>query len=124
MPGKKVLLRKQAETVRERAEKLTAKQEKVGKQKPSKVNRPLSILRSVTKKRADTRTNAKKTKRFRIIPRFFPEAWSELRLVTWPTKKEAARLTGAVIIFAAFFAVFIQLLDLVFNKLVKEIFLK
>ena len=65
-----------------------------------------------------------KKRRFKLIPRFFPEAWTELKLVTWPTKKQAARLTGAVLIFATFFAIFVQLLDLVFNKLVKEIFLK
>ena len=124
MPGKKLRVRKPAETVRERAEKLTAKQDKSSSPKSSKVNKPLSILRSVTKKKTGSRVGTQKSKRFRLIPKFFPEAWGELRLVTWPTKKEAARLTGAVIIFAAFFAVFIQLLDLVFNKLVKEIFLK
>jgi preprotein translocase subunit SecE len=125
MAEKKVRLKKTAETVRERADKVTSKEVKPASRKLPKVNRPLSVLRRKTKKTTVSRSKTtEKKRRFKLIPRFFPEAWTELKLVTWPTKKEAARLTGAVLIFATFFAIFVQLLDFVFNKLVKEIFLK
>jgi len=125
MAKKKVRLKKTAETVRERADKMTSKEVKPATRKIPQVNRPLSVLRRKTKKTTVSRSQkVDKKRRFKLFPSFFPEAWKELRLVTWPTKKEAARLTGAVLIFATFFAIFVQLLDFVFNKLVKEIFLK
>lgn len=129
---KKPRIRKSPETVRERAEKQTAKQAtptKTSKLK-GKIHRPLSVLRKAGSKEyhpipvPDNKTGRILKKRVRIVPKFVREAWAELKLVTWPTKKEAARLTSAVIIFALFFSVFIQLLDFAFNKLVKEIFIK
>jgi len=125
MAEKKVRLKKTVETVRERADKVALKDTKPTSRKLPKVNRPLSVLRRKTKKTMVSRSKTvEKKRRFKVFPSFFPEAWTELKLVSWPLKKEAARLTGAVLIFATFFAVFVQLLDLVFNKLVKEIFLK
>lgn len=125
-------VRKSPETVRERAEKETAKREKPTKRSrlKSKIYRPLSTLRRVGAKEYNpVKVPEKKgvkhlNKRVRIVPKFVREAWVELKQVTWPTKKEAARLTLAVIVFAVFFSIFIQLLDVVFNKIVKEIFLK
>lgn len=129
---KKPRVRKSHETVRERADKQTAKREKPskGSKIKSKIVRPLSTVRRVgAKEFHPVKVPEKKgvrhlNKRVRLVPKFVREAWAELKLVTWPTKKEAARLTGAVIVFAVFFSLFIQLLDVVFNKIVKEIFLK
>lgn len=129
---KKPRIRKSPETVRERAEKETAKREKPTKRSKVKgrIYRPLSTLRRVgSKEYHPIKVPEKKgvrhlNKRVRIVPKFVRESWAELKLVTWPSKKEAARLTGAVIVFALFFAIFIQILDVFFNKIVKEIFVK
>lgn len=127
---KKPRVRKAPETVRERADKQTAKKNTPPSKLKGKIVRPLSAIRRVGAKEyhpipvPDNKAGRVLKKRVRIVPKFIREAWAELKLVTWPTKKEATRLTLAVFIFAIFFAIFIQVLDLVFNKLVKEIFIK
>lgn len=125
-------IRKNPETVRERADKETAKREKPTKSSKlkGKIHRPLSTLRNVgAKEFHPVKAPEKKgvrhlNKRVHFVPKFVREAWAELKLVTWSTKKEAARLTAAVLIFALVFSVFVQILDLIFNRVVKEIFLK
>ena len=54
---------------------------------------------------------------------YFKGAWTELRAVRWPTRRATWGLTLAVILFSAFFAVIILLLDIVFKYLF-EIILK
>ena len=54
---------------------------------------------------------------------YFKGAWTELRLVRWPTRKATWGLTLAVILFSAFFAAIILLLDILFKYLF-EIILK
>ncbi|MFW6174699.1 MAG: preprotein translocase subunit SecE [Chloroflexota bacterium] len=49
--------------------------------------------------------------------RFFAEAFSELRKVTWPTRQEATRLTIQVLIVAAFFAAVLGGIDWIFARL-------
>lgn len=127
---KKPRVRKAPETVRERADKQTAKKNAAPSKLKGKIHRPLSTLRKVGAKEyhpipvPNNKAGRVLKTRVRLVPKFVREAWAELKLVTWPTKKEAANLTLAVFAFAIFFAIFIQLLDLVFNKLVKEIFIK
>jgi preprotein translocase subunit SecE len=124
--------RKSAETVRERAEKQTAKKDapsKASKLK-GKIHKPLSVLRRVSSKEyhpvpvPDNKTGKVLKKRVRLVPKFVRESWAELKLVTWPTKREAARLTFAVVVFAVTFSFFVQILDYIFNKLIKEILLR
>lgn len=128
--NKKPRVRKTPETVRERADKQTAKRNAQPSKLKGKIHRPLSVLRKVGAKEyhpipvPDNKAGRVLKKRVRFVPKFIREAWAELKLVTWPTKKQAANLTLAVFAFAIFFAIFIQLLDVVFNKLVKEIFIK
>jgi preprotein translocase subunit SecE len=127
---KKPRVRKSPETVRERADKQTAKDHAPKGKIKSKIVRPLSVLRKVGNKEyhpvpvPDNKAGKVLKKRVRLMPKFVREAWAELKLVTWSTKKEAARLTAAVLIFATIFAIFVQVLDLIFNRVVKEIFLK
>ena len=52
---------------------------------------------------------------------YFKGAWSELRQVHWPTRRATWGLTGAVLIFAAFFVVFITALDAGFKFLFEQI---
>ena len=55
---------------------------------------------------------------------YFVKSWQELRLVEWPNRRKAWRLTLTVILFSAVFAVVTTSLDFAFEKLAKEIFLK
>lgn len=52
---------------------------------------------------------------------YFKGAWSELRQVHWPTRKATWGLTGAVLLFSAFFVVFITLLDAGFKYLFEQL---
>ena len=53
------------------------------------------------------------------VGRYFKSAWSELKLVRWPTRRETWKMTSAVIIFSVAFAVLIILLDSLFNWFLK-----
>lgn len=52
---------------------------------------------------------------------YFKGAWKELRQVHWPTRSATWSLTSAVLIFAAFFIVFITLLDAGFKFMFEQI---
>lgn len=54
---------------------------------------------------------------FRSIGGYFKGAWVELRQVRWPNRQATWSLTGAVLIYTAFFVVLILLLDAGFNYL-------
>lgn len=60
-------------------------------------------------------------KRPRIVPRFFSEAWDEIRQVTWPNRNETLRLTFAVFVFSIIFAVIVASLDFVLDKIFRAI---
>lgn len=124
--------RKMPETVRERAEKVSAKKaapKKTAKVK-AKIHRPLSKLRRIGAKEyhpiktPDNKAGRILGKRVRFVPKFISASWVELRQVTWPTKREAASKTVAVLGFAVAFAIFVQVLDTVFSRVVKEIILR
>ena len=51
-------------------------------------------------------------------------SWQELKEVTWPTRREGLRLTGAVIIFSVIFGGLIAIVDFGLDKLFKQVFLK
>ncbi len=51
------------------------------------------------------------------IQRFFQETISELRKVSWPTRKEAIRLTEIVIIVIFVMAIFLGGLDYIYSKI-------
>ena len=53
------------------------------------------------------------------IKKFFRESWTELRHVNWPTRQEAARLTGIVIGMSLGLAVFLGIFDYLFTTLLK-----
>ncbi len=124
--------RKQAETVRQKAEKESVKRKKptkVGTLK-QKVHKPLSTLGKVASKEyhpikaPDKKGVRVLNKRVKYIPQSIKNSWAELKQVTWPTRKDALKLSFAVIIFSVFFAIFVQILDFLFSKVVKEIILR
>lgn len=57
------------------------------------------------------------TKRQNFITAYLQQAWEELSKVTWPTKEQAALLTGIVVIASALSALVIALYDLGLNEL-------
>lgn len=59
-----------------------------------------------------------------IFPRYFRDSWHELRLVTWPNRRQSWRLTYAVIIFSVIFGGLVAIVDYGLDKLFKELILK
>jgi len=59
-----------------------------------------------------------------LIPKYFRNSFKELRLVTWPSRRETWSLTFAVLMFAVAFGAFITLIDIVFDKVIKRIVLR
>ena len=55
------------------------------------------------------------------LGRYFKGAWVELRQVRWPTRGATWSLTGAVLLFTAFFVVLVLLLDAGFKYLFEQI---
>jgi preprotein translocase SecE subunit len=120
--------RRAPETIRERATKQTATKQPRNSKLRSKIHRPLSVLRRAVQKEfhpvklPQNRVGKFLSKRFNLIPGFLVNAWKELRLVNWPSRKDAIKLTFAVIVFAAIFAVFVQVFGILFERLFKYIF--
>ena len=59
-----------------------------------------------------------------LWPRYFRNAWRELRQVTWPSFRESLRLTSAVLIFAVIFGILIAATDYGLDKVFKKVILK
>jgi len=122
---------KKSETVRERTEKSTAgkpKQRRLRQTAGSAV-KPFKVARKLGQKSyylplPDNRFWKFMNKRRRVIPRFFREAFQELRLVTWPGRKETWKLTTAVFVFAIVFGIAIAITDYGLDKLFRNIILK
>ena len=53
----------------------------------------------------------------RVI-QFFREVWIELGKVAWPSRKEALKITGIVVLFCAIVALFLGLADFGLAKLI------
>ncbi len=62
--------------------------------------------------------------RVNIFPGYFVSSWKELRLVTWPNRKETRQLTTAVILFAIAVGVVVALIDVLLDKIFKKVILK
>jgi preprotein translocase SecE subunit len=58
------------------------------------------------------------------LPRYLRGSWQEIRLTTWPSRKETIRLTFAVFIFSTAFAVFVSVLDFALDKIFKHLITK
>ena len=130
-PAKKpVRVLKKTQSVRERAEKATA---------PKKVRRlhttagaaakPFKAAHKIGKKEfylplPNSKVGNFLNKRRSAVPRYFVLAWKELRQVVWPNRKETAKLTVAVFMFAIFFGALITLVDYGLDKLFKQVILK
>lgn len=58
------------------------------------------------------------------LAQYFRESWTELSKVTWPNRKQAVKLTGAVLLFSLVFAIYIALLDTLFSNMLQKLILK
>lgn len=125
----KSLKRKQPASLRERARSASApKKQRRLKSASQKLASP--VRRAARAGRLefylpmpDNRVGRFLNKPRRLIPRYFREAWAELRLVIWPGRRETAKLTLAVFLFAAFFMVFITAADFVLDRVFKQLIL-
>jgi len=121
---------KKAETVREKAEKSS-------QPKPAKKAGVLRLtlryigtpFRWIGRQIAKVGRFLGRFKVFRFLakilwPSYFRNSWKELRQVTWPTRREAAQLTLAVIIFSVIFGVLIAIVDFGLDKLFRQLILK
>jgi preprotein translocase SecE subunit len=59
-----------------------------------------------------------------IIPDYFINSWREVKLVTWPSRKETWRLTSAVFIFAIIFGILVGVVDKSLDEIFKKFILK
>jgi preprotein translocase SecE subunit len=63
------------------------------------------------------------TRSRRITPKYFREAWKELKNVTWPGRMETWRLVFAVFVFSLTLGLFIAVLDYGLERLLREVVL-
>lgn len=128
---RKPRIRKSAPTIRERAE---AAQSKSGEPKTRHIRPVLSKTASPFKKVKLPENKATQVLR-RIfapiakvlkwlVPRYFVNAWREVRLVAWPSRKETWRLTSAVFIFAIVFGALVAAVDKGLDEVFKKLVLK
>lgn len=75
--------------------------------------KPAKIVKKVSAKKKERKI----PNPFRSLWAYFKGAWYELRQVHWPNRKATWGLTGAVLIFTAFFILMILLLDILFKYL-------
>lgn len=129
--GKRPRIRKSAPTVRERQEAAIAK---VESPKPKRVRGLASKVVSPVKKlrlsqRKPVKLAAKPLRPIKkglswIVPRYFINAWREVRQVVWPSRRETWRLTLAVFIFALVFGAMVAGVDKGLDELFKKLVLK
>lgn len=76
-----------------------------------------------TKKAVTSNPPVRGLKGLYAIGGYFKGAWYELKQVRWPNRRATWSLTGAVLLFTAFFVVLVVLLDILF-KFLFELILK
>ena len=104
------------------------KKKKAPANKVVEKKKPQKKTSAVALKEVTTEINPKRSllrKIFRSPFRgYFVSSWQELRKVEWPDRKTSWKLTFTVIFFSVFFSAFTAGLDVGFEKLAKQIFLK
>ena len=95
--------------------KATDSTKKTKKSKSADVPAKAAKVATVVKKKDTKDNSAKRQNPLAAFIGYFKGAWYELRQVRWPNRRATWSLTGAVLAFAAFFVVFILLLDALFK---------
>ena len=119
--SRKPRIRKSAPTIRQRVEAAQAEAEQ-----PKKSRRiPLARLKNNRAVALAGRfTRPIRRVLARIVPRYFINSWREVRQVTWPSRRETWRLTGAVFIFALVFGAAVAVVDKGLDEIFKKVILK
>jgi preprotein translocase SecE subunit len=128
--AKKKRVLKKTETVREKATK------KEVEQKPRRLHkvtgaakRPLGAARRMGAKEyhpiklPDNKVGRFMTASRKVTPRYFRDAWAEVKQVSWPNRRETAKMTLAVFTFAIIFSLLIGVVDFGLDKLFRELLL-
>lgn len=115
-------------TVRERTAGNAERKPRRLRQTASRLATPIKTAARVGRKEyylplPDTRLGRFLNKRRSVVPRYFKESWTELRQVTWPSRKETIKLTLAVFVFAIVFGVLIAITDYGLEKIFKRLLL-
>ena len=121
---------KKKQTIRERAEKAgTTRGPRRLTRAGSTAARPLKAAVRTGKREyylplPDNKVGRFLNKRRHYMPSYFRGAWQEVRQVKWPARRETAKLTVAVFMFAAFFMMLITIADYGLDKVFKQLILK
>lgn len=129
---RKLVVKKKHETVRERADKSTKKagqQPRTRKLASAAARQGGKVSSLLRREYTPLKTGESKAGKFlgrrsRMTPMYFVLAFKELKQVTWPTKKTAAKLTAAVFLFSAGLMTLVLAIDKGFDKLFKDVILK
>jgi len=128
--AKKKRVLKKAETVREKAvKKEVVKKPHRIRAVSGAIKRPLGAAKTIgAKEYHPIKLPNNKVGRFmttnrKVTPKFFREAWAEVKQVSWPNRKETTKLTLAVFAFAIVFGVTIGVVDYGLDKLFRELLL-
>ena len=89
--------------------------------KPAKKALKANQVKKPAKKPVQKKPVPKFLRPFVALGGYFKGAWFELRQVRWPNRKATWSLTGAVLVFTAFFVVFVVLLDILFKFLFEQL---
>ena len=126
---------KRAQTVRERSQTDAAKPKRRVLKTAETVSKPAKAAHKGVKKAVKPLSPLArpfKTRPMRFIGRwlaklllinYFISSWKELRQVTWPNRKETAKLTAAVFMFAIVFGAIIAITDYGLDKIFRKILL-
>lgn len=87
--------------------------------KPAKATEKKDSKKTVATKKRTVSSDDKRRSPLAAIGGYFKGAWYELRQVRWPDRKATWSMTGALLLFTAFFIVLILLLDAGFQYLFK-----
>lgn len=118
---------KKTESVRDRAAKAQGAKPRRIRNTAGKLTTPIKKVRVIGKKEYHMPLPSNKLgrilgKRVRF-PKFLREAWAEIKLVSWPNRRDTMRLTMAVFIFSIIFGVFVGVLDFGLDKIFKNFIL-
>jgi preprotein translocase SecE subunit len=109
---------RQADTIRSRVEKAKIKDD--DSKKPRRLKETSEQIRKPVKAIAGPLGWIGR----HFIPRYFRRSWQELKLVTWPKRRESRQMTMAVILFAIVLGLVVTLVDYGLDKIFKKVVLK
>ena len=125
-PSGRSSVSKKTQTVRERREAQASNKPKRIRGAAGKIKTPLEKTKKLSSKEVhviplpDNKVGRFLGKKGRLSPKFLREAFAEVKLVTWPDRKNTVKLTLAVFIFAIIFAGIVGLLDWGLGELFKK----